>query len=190
MDELKETKVLINSSPQLFQWQGYGLKLHVPSQSLPSDVSSCTITIRASLSGQYRFPPDTHLVSPVFWLQCAPQCKFSKQLTLEIQHCAPLENNSSLRMVRAVCTQKDLPYSFKALHGSTFSKHSFYSAIALNQLSGVAVVQENSDERRYWSSVFYKGPPTNTSIYFTVTWDDPAHIEVSLAALYDKFHQN
>ena len=42
------------------------------------------------------------------------------------------------------------------------------------------MVQERSDERRYWSSVYYMGPPNNREIHFTVTWHDDAHVTVSM----------
>ena len=171
----------VTNSPRLFKWKGYGLRLIIPLGSLPSRIKSCTITINATLSGQYQFPPNTHLVSPVFWLRCEPYCKFNKPLTLEIQHCAPLKNSSALFIVKAKCTQKDLPYSFKTLHGGTFTETSSYGSIALDSFSGIEVIQERSDERRYWSNVFYMGPPNNRDIHFTITWHDDAHITVSMS---------
>ena len=177
---LEETTVTVAQSAQLFEWRGHGLKLQIPENSLPEGVKSCTITIKASLAGQYQFPPNTELVSPVFWLRCEPQCKFNAPLTLSIQHCALPRNSFRLFIARAQCTQTDLPYSFKVLHGGTFSEHSSYGVIELNRFSGVAVVQERSDERRYWSSVYYMGPPNNREIHFTVTWHDDAHVTVSM----------
>ena len=175
---LEETTVTVAQTAQLFDWKGYGLKLQIPKNSLPESVKSCTITIKASLAGQYQFPPNTELVSPVFWLRCEPQCRFNAPLTLSIQHCALPRNSLRLFIARAQCTQKDLPYLFKVLHGGTFSEHSSYGVIELNRFSGVAVIQERSDERRYWSSVFYMGPPNNRKIHFTVTWHEDAHITV------------
>ena len=179
IDILCEVKLKVTNSPQLFEWKSYGLRLNIPPGSLPSHIKSCTITIRASLSGQYQFPRNTHLVSPVFWLQCEPYCKFKSLLILEIQHCAPLQNSSSLLMAKAQCTQKDLPYSFKTLHKGTFIETSSYGSIALDSFSGTGVVQRGSAERRYRSNVFYMGPPNNRNIHFTVTWHSPAHITVS-----------
>ena len=179
VDILQEVEVYATDSPQLFEWKGYGLRLNIPPGSLPRHVRCCTITIRASLSGQYHFPHNTHLVSPVFWLQCEPDCKFRFPLSLEIQHCAPLENSFRLFMVKAQCTQKDLPYLFKTLHGGTFTETSSYGSIAMDLFSGIGVVQERSDEHRYWSNVFYMGPPNNSNIHFTVTWHTDAHITVS-----------
>ena len=175
---LKETKVKVTKAAQCFEWKEYGLKLVVPSKSLSYGISSCTITINVSLSGQYQFPDGTELVSPVFWLRCEPNSKFEKPLSLEIQHCALPENSHRLFMVKAVCTQKVLPYSFKFVYGGTFSKHSSYGVIELDSFSGVGVVQDRAEERRYWSSVFYMGPPNNRDIHFAVTWHSDAHITV------------
>ena len=85
-------------------------------------------------------------------------------------------------MVKAQCTQKDLPYSFKTLHEAIFTETSSYGSITMNSFSGIGVVQERSDERRYWSNVFYMGPPNNRDIHFTITWHDDARITVSMRA--------
>ena len=176
---MQETTVQVTHSAQKFEWKGYGMKLTIPSHSLPSKVKSCTITVKVSLSGQYQFPERTELVSPVFWLSCESKCKFTKPLSLEIQHCALPENSHRLFVTQAVSKQNVLPYSFKYVYGGTFSRHSSYGVIELDSFSGVGVVQERSEERRYWSSVFYMGPPSNRDIHFTVTWHSDAHITVS-----------
>ena len=178
--EIQETcEVIVTDMAQLFEWKGYGLKLNIPPQSLPSEMDSCTITIKVSLSGQYQFPTNTELVSPVFWLQCSPSCVFKNSITLEIQHCAPLKNSFRLLIARASCTQEDLPYTFKVLHGGVFNEHSSYGSVALSRFSSYAVIQEMCKEHRYWSSVFYLGPLSPQKIHFAVTWDDDAHITVS-----------
>ena len=171
---------MTNSTHGSFHWKGYGLKLEVPLQSLPQDINSCTITIIASLSGQYQFPAGKELVSPVFWLKCEPSVHFVKPLGLAIEHCAPLEKSSNLSMVRTKCTQEKLPYIFKPLHGGTFSKNSSYGVIALKRFSGLGVVNDHEEpNRRYLSNVFYMGPSINRDIHFTVTWHLDAHITVS-----------
>lgn len=170
----------MTQSPQMFHWEGYGLKLQIPPQALPAHMTTCTITITASLSGQYQFPSNVSLVSPVFWLRCRPTCRFKVPLHLHIQHCAPVDKSFRLFMARALCTQKDLPYYFRIIHGSTFSEHSSYGVVALDSFSGVGVVQEKSRERRYWSKVFYMGPAYNRTIHFAVTWHNAAHITVSI----------
>ena len=182
IDVLQATSVSVTQSAQLFNWKGYGLKLRIPQQALPSHLKTCTITITATLSGQYQFPENTELVSPVFWLKCEPSCKFKVPLHLHIQHCALPDNSSCLFMARATCAQRNLPYTFRKLNGGVFSNHGTYGVVALDHFSGMGVVQEGSDERRYWSTVFYMGPPNSRDIHFTVTWHDDAHVTVSLGA--------
>ena len=86
-----------------FQWNEYGLKLHVSEGSLPVGVEKCQINIRASLSGQFQLPEDSVLLSPVFWIS-APY-KFTKPVTLELQHCALREEKSVLSDLRFVSTK-------------------------------------------------------------------------------------
>ena len=177
---LQEVSLHVRSSqPLSFNWEGYGLRLEVPAQSLPSNIDSCTITIVTSLSGQYQFPADCELVSPVFWLRCEPRVEFQIPLVLEIQHCAPLDNSLQLSMVTAHCTQRDLPYIFEVLRGGTFTEKNKYGVIALKKFSAKAVVQRGSDKKLYWSCLFYMGPLTNREIHITVTKQLDAHITVS-----------
>lgn len=179
----------VTNNCQSFYWKGYGLKLYIPSQSLPSHANSCTISIAVSLSGQYKFPAGTQRVSPVFWLKCEPKTKFIVPLSLEIEHCALLENTANLFMARALCSQEDLPYSFQVLDGGIFTEHSTYGVIQLSQFSCVGVGQKQSKDQplstlwRYWSKVYYMAmdQPNDKKIHFVVTWDDDAHQSVSYA---------
>ena len=175
---LQETtiQVMESDSTQLFLWKGYGLTLRVPPKSLSSNIK-CTITIIASLSGQYEFPASKELFSPVFWLKCEPSVKFLKELDLEIEHCAPLEYSPHLFI--ALCTQKEPPYSFTQFYGGTFKSNvSYYKVRQLGNFNGFAVIGKTS-RRRYLSNVFYMGPFTNRCIHFTVTWHLDAHTTVS-----------
>ena len=176
-----EMTVVVNSShAQQIEWKGFGLKLTVHEGSLPVDVQECVITIKASLTGQYEFLESSHLVSAVFWLRCEPVCKFTKPITVEIQHCVRSENvgNLNLKFVRAICSQKQLPYTFKQLRGN-FTSHSSYGVIELNSFSGLAITQEWSEDREYCSQLFYLGKPNLCRIHFVVTWNLEAHLTVS-----------
>ena len=107
-----EAEFTVSTEGGLFQWKGYGVKLNVPKDSLPPGMEECKINIRMSLSGQFQLPEGTDLLSPVFWISAT--CKFTKPVTLEIQHCAFTEDEavlSNLSFVSAYCSQKDLPYS-------------------------------------------------------------------------------
>ena len=139
-----------------FEWKGYGMKLHVLEGSLPGGMGECRVNIRVSLSGQFQLPEGTDLLSPVFWIS-AP-CKFTKPVTLEIQHCALRENEavlSDLSFVSAMCSQKDLPYRFKQLDEGVFTMHSSYGSIQLSHFSGKAITGRKSTPRLYCARLYH-----------------------------------
>ena len=184
-----ETTLVVTNNPQSFIWKGYGLKIHIPQGCLPEDVDKCTIKIQASLSGLYEFPDNSFLVSAVFWLRCEPQCKFSVPISMEIQHCARAENVSKLSFVKAHCSQKSLPYTFRAVASGHFSSSYSYGILELDCFSGVAVTQEGSKSRVYISRLFYLSQTLSAhDIHFVVTWNTEAHFTVSSWLLWTLLH--
>ena len=180
--------VVHSSRYQPIVWEGFGLRLHIQEDSLPAGMEQCTLNIKASLAGQYEFPENSNLVSAVFWLRCEPTCRFTKPVTVEIQHCAKSENVDSPKMkfVRALCSQAQLPYTFKEL-GGDFNRHSSYGVIQVNSFSGLAVT--GPSERRYLTNVLYKevkGRLTQfiIEVFFVITFDTLAHHTVSYSLTY------
>ena len=180
------TVVVHSSGAQQITWEGFGLKLHIDEGSLPAGIHQCTLTIKASLAGQYEFPDNSYLVSAIFWLRCEPMCKFTKPVVVEMQHCARSENvtNLKLKFVRAVCSQKQLPYTFKEL-GGDFTSHSSYGVVEVNGFSGLAITQEGSSKRNYLANLFSKEVKDNPTrviveIFFVVIWNTNAHLTVSI----------
>ena len=178
------TVVIYASYSQQITWPGFGLRLLFQDGCLPADMEQCTVNIKASIAGQYEFPENSHLVSPIFWFHCETVQKFTRPITVEIQHCAKPEsdNHIKLHFVRAVCCQKQLPYTFKQLPGGIFTSHSSYGITELNSFSGVGITQEGSEDREYCSQLFYLaiGQPNSCEIHFVVTWNVEAHLTVSL----------
>ena len=156
------------------------IKLLVHEGSLPTDVEQCTINIKASLTGEYEFPENCYLISTVFWFRCETVCKFTKPITVEIQHCAKTRNNivSKLNFVRAVCSQKQLPYTFKPKLGGNFEREGC-QIIDLNNFSAVTITQKDSDERDYCSIVFHCLEKV-ISIFYVIVWNTEAHPNVSI----------
>ena len=180
VEEYDETSVVVQSSQgQLVEWNG--LKLHIHAGSLPEHLQQCTIFIKASLAGEYEIPENTSLVSAIFWLRCEPQCIFIKPITVEIQHCSTKQDLSKLKIVRAFCNQKSLPYQFKPL-GGNFNADTFHGAIDMKGFSGVCVIEENpNSERMYYNQLFYRSylsHQENHEIHITFVWNDEAHINV------------
>jgi len=171
---------IIGSSSQSFEWKGYGLKLHVPEGTFLEKEEGCKIDIKAGLDGQFEFHDNnSQLVSCIYWLSC-PQ-NFLEPVTLEIQHCALIQNSfqsSSLHFVVAKCSQPELPYKFKALDKGTFSPHSSYGSLQVSQFSFFGILFGGSP--RYYGAVYYINTGHNQwDVDFVMTHDLEVHREVS-----------
>ena len=184
VDECNETSVVVQSSQgRLVEWNG--LRLNIHEGSLPKDLQQCTIYIKASLAGDYEIPENSSLVSAIFWLRCEPQCTFTKPITVEIQHCSTKRDLSRLKIVRAFCSQKHLPYMFKPL-GGRFNADTSYGAIEVNSFSGVGVTEDSPvSERKYYSQLFYRSYLSHQQrheIHMIFAWNTEAHINVSCSS--------
>ena len=184
VEEYGETSVIVDSSQsQLVDWNG--LKLHIHAGSLPEGLHQCKIFIKVSLAGDYEIPQNSTPVSAFFWLRCEPQCNFEKPITVEIQHCSTKQDLSKLKIVRAFCSQKPLPYNFKPLAGGRFDANTSYGAIEVKSFSGVAVAEDGpASGRLYYSQLFYRNclsyqHRSEHDIHIIYTWNTEAHINVS-----------
>ena len=180
VEECGQTCVIVHSSQgQDIEWNG--LKLHIHAGSLPEGLQQCSIFIKASLAGNYEIPENTGLVSGIFWLRCEPQCAFVKPVTVEIQHCSTKRDLSKLKIVRALCSQKSLPYKFKPLGGS-FNVDTFYGVIDMKGFSGVGAIEENPEsERMYYNQLFYHSYLSHQQrheIHIIFVWNTELHINV------------
>ena len=139
---MNHTAFNLNQRAKNFEFEGYGFKLQVPEGSLPTEISESKLDIQVSLSGQFQMPPDSELVSAVYWVYSSH--KFTKPLTVEIQHCVTSSTgtlSSELTFVYTKCNQKELPYTFKRQEGGVFSPHSSYGTLSLTSFSGLGIVR-------------------------------------------------
>ena len=165
--------------PQTFEWENHGLKISIPELS---DRAEIVIDIKAGLAGQFELPVGVQLVSPVYWLCCRQ--KFEHPVTLEMQHCAVIRNQtecSSLQFVAAKCSQEVLPYLFKPLQHGTFSRHSSFGSIELKQFSFFAITDSSiSLRKKYFTRLYYIVKGANKwEIHFIMSWNLQLCIEVS-----------
>ena len=179
-----ETEFHVPTRGGSFEWKGYGLRLHVPKGSLPAEVGECRINIRASLFGQFQFPEDSDLLSPVFWLS-APD-EFTKPVTLEIQHCALREDEAALSsnpsFVSAKCSQKKPPYKFRQVDGGVFTTHSSYGSIQLSHFSGFGITGRKRTPRSYCAHLYHTMKQMyDWRYYFVLTQDLDAKNMVYIA---------
>ena len=148
---------ITDSHAHSFEWQQYGLKLHIPEGAVPTEHAECKIDVKVGLAGQFRIPDDLQLVSCIYWLS-GPQRPFLKPVTLEVEHCASLQDSSeSLRFIVAKCSQAELPYQFRELKKGTFVQQSSYGSIQVSQFSffGITVSRRSSRLSQYYSTLFY-----------------------------------
>ncbi len=171
--------MIVTNSPQTFHWVGYGFKLTIPQGSLPAGIDQCQLDIKASIAGQYQFPDNLQLVSGVFWVRPLPLCQFKQHLAVEINHCARITSSTKLSFVRARCSQESLPYTFKQLKGcGSFSEHSSYGSLELNQFSGLAVTGADV-EKRYTASLYYlQRFKYTTTFHVVLSWNEETHLSV------------
>ncbi len=182
VDVCGETCIAVTNSKQYFEWEKFGLNIHIEENSLPADTEQITVTIKASIAGHYESPEDYDRASAVFWFKCEPNIKFEKQITVEVQHCAMLEHTSDLSFARAVCTQENLPYTFKLLEGGEFSNKSSYGVLRLSKFSGIAAFFKKftSARRNYSASLFRVTKESNHEVHIVVMWNTKTHRKVCL----------
>ena len=107
---------------------------------------------------------------------------FIKPITVEIQHCSTKQDLSKLKIVRAYCNQKSLPYKFKRLNEGKFDAHTSYGVIEVTHFSGFGVAEENPDsDRMYYNQLIYYSNHSQQrhDIHIIYTWNTDAHINVS-----------
>lgn len=181
VEVIGETEFTVPVQGGSFEWRGYGLKLHVPEGNLQAGMTICRVHIRVSLRGQFQLPNGSNLLSPVFWI--STPCKFLKPVTLEIQHCAPREDEtvlSDLSFVTARCSQEDLPYRFRFVDGGVFTTHSSYGSIQLSHFSGKGVVGRKRTPRSYCAHLYHTMKLIHDwRFYLAITQDLDAQLTVS-----------
>ena len=70
-------------------WEGYGLKLHIPSNSLPEGRSQCQLKVEVGLSGEFELPENGVLGSAVYSISHdLGDEKLRQPITLRMEHCA------------------------------------------------------------------------------------------------------
>ena len=133
LGKIAQVSMEITNEKQHFTWNGYGLQLSIPENSLPTGVEKCVLHLAVYFSCPYGIPPDHKLVSAVYSIVCNPEVEFKQDLKLEIQHCA---HPNELRFARGADSLK----SADLLTNGIFSDDHFGS-IQLKKFSWYMIVQ-------------------------------------------------
>ena len=128
---IAQVSVEITNQKQEFTWNGYGLRLLIPKNSLPADIENCILNISVYFFSQYEIPSDHKLVSAVYNITSKPDIEFKQELTLEIQHC---EKSMELAFVRVT----DQPKPVSTILNGNF--HDCYGSIQIKKFSWYMIV--------------------------------------------------
>ncbi len=185
VEVIGQTTLIITRSAQCFKWDGHGLEINVPPNTLPPEIDHCVLQIYVSLSGQYKLPDNNELVSAIYWIRPIPYCKFTQPVTLQLQHCAQKSHRKNLSFIRAVCTQEKLPYTFTKLDGrGVFSEESRFGLIKLEHFSGFAIAAEGGAEMLYTAGLYYIGLGLRSwEIHLVVNRDTEVYNTVSCGVI-------
>ena len=134
-DVLAEKSVQVTNKEQLLVWEGYGLRLRVPSNALPQDINQFQLKMAVALSGTFQLPEDGILVSAVYsFSHDLGDRKLRRPVTLETQHCATANALNDLCILRATLSSDE----FEVVPGSDFTSVKGYGVIHLDQFSNFA----------------------------------------------------
>ena len=155
---------------------------------MPAEHTEYRVDIKAGFTGQFNIPDDLQLVSCVYWLSC--RHKFVKPVTLEIEHCASLQDpfqSSTVKFIVARCSQAELPYQFRVLDKGTFVPKSSYGSIEVSQFSffGIGIPKRFQSLRRYYCTHHYIQKDVNQwDVDFIITTGLEASLTVSESFLF------
>ena len=132
---IAEKTVLVTNQKQNIVWEGYGLRLHIPSNSLPEDCSQFELKMAVSRLRQYKLPTDDGiLVSALYSFHHTLGDKELRQpVTIEMQHCAT--NSSILSIVQA----EDISDMLEIIEGGIFDHSEGYGVIKLRHLCSLGM---------------------------------------------------
>ena len=136
---IAEKTVQVTNEEQTIVWEGYGLRLYIPSNALPHDVSQFQLKMAVALSGTFQLPEDGLLISAVYsFSHNLGSQELCHPVALEIQHCANTSALSDLQILRA-STHSEIPYKFETCPGGDFMSTEGYGLIKFNSFSLIAI---------------------------------------------------
>ena len=125
--------LLQNDSPQLLNWEEYGLRIAIP-QGAVQQSDTVEVAITALVGGEFILPEDTELVSAVYAISISKP--LLKPVQLEIQHCVSIKEPAHSNYLSFATAPSDQhPYQFKLVKEGEFFPGDRYGNIYLSQFS-------------------------------------------------------
>ena len=156
VEVVSEVELVVTNEGMNFQWKDHGFKLHVPENALPESISEYSVNIRVSLAGQFELPEGYELVGAVYWVKTPG--KFTKPITIEVQHCANFSDPKQLCFVSTGHAKTSIPYKFKVIDEGKFTLGNNYGALSTTHFCGIGVakkVEPNEYSCQYCAQVYF-----------------------------------
>ena len=141
-DVIAQRVVQITNDEETILWERYGLRLHIPSNALPDNVSQLQLKIEVSASGNFELREDSILVSAVYsFSHDLGDRNLRRPVTLQIQHCATIAAIGKLNFIRADKTfDASAPCKFHIVEGGVFFNRSDgYGEIKLHRFCSIGI---------------------------------------------------
>ena len=155
LKETMEAKIIAVKTVQVTNeekhivWEEYGLRLHIPSNSLPENCSQFELKMSVSRSQHYKLPDDDGiLVSAVYsFSHTLGHKKLQKPVTVEMQHCVANSAYNPLCILQA----EDTSDTFSVIEGGTFDHNEGYGVIELRHFCSLAVYLQWFVASLFWT---------------------------------------
>ena len=142
--------LLQNDSPQLINWEEYGLRITVPHDSVHQP-HTVEVAVTALVGGEFMLPEDTELVSAIYAIFVSKP--LLKPVQLEIQHCVSIEKPAHSNYLSFATAPSDCPpYHFQPVEGGIFSIGNQYGGIYLSGFSIWSIIKKKFRRRGHSQS--------------------------------------
>ena len=165
-DEVIAEKIVkVTNEEQHIVWEGYGLRLHIPPNSLTEGCSELQLNMTVSRARDCELPDeDGILVSAVYsFSHNLGERKLRQKATLEMQHCAQ-GSYTPLCIVRSDSIVS--PHKFQTLQGGKFDSSDRYASIELDHFCSFGV---------YLAWLFHRNLSTRATLFYTNIRADSFH---------------
>ena len=140
-----ETRTFVNNETiQIMNLHQFGFILYIPPNA---SLGPVTFTVGVSLSRDFIPPPNTTLVSALYYIKTSSE--LLRPVTIEIEHCVNTDSvdAAKLTFAKAGKDYSSTPYSFEMVSGGRFG--SSWGVIFLSDFSQVGIFAENASGVSY-----------------------------------------
>ena len=130
--KIAERSVEVTNKELCIDWKGYGLRLHIPPNSLPKHCSHFQLKMAVSRANNYKLlAGDGILVSAIYsFHHNLGDKRLRRPATLKMQHCIASDSYVALRIIQSNGISP--PYHFKTVPGGKFDMNDGYGEISVD----------------------------------------------------------